>query len=75
MAEKKTMKEMCDVIVEADFLRKEDGTKPTAEEIFNYSPSGELSQVFFLYYEALAILKRYDEMPKWVRAMIQPKEA
>ena len=43
---------MCDTIVEADFLTIE-GRKPTAEEIFNYSPTGELSEVFNWYYTAL----------------------
>ena len=36
---------MCEAIVEADFLRKKDGAAPTAEEIFNYSPTGELSKI------------------------------
>lgn len=44
-----TMKQMCERIVEADLLEKTDGTKPTAEEIFNYSSTGELSQVFMWY--------------------------
>lgn len=51
-----TMKEMCELIARADFLRKDDGTAPTAEEIFNYSPSGELFMVFAWYEKAKCIL-------------------
>ena len=51
-----TGKEMCELIVKADFLRKEDGTPPTAEEIWNYSPTGELLMVFEWYQTAKRIL-------------------
>lgn len=49
-----TGKEMCEAIVRADFLRKADGTAPTAEEIWNSSPTGELVQVFEWYQHAAA---------------------
>jgi hypothetical protein len=48
-----TMQEMCEHIVNADILQfKDDGTSPKAEEIFNYSRSGELYMVFKWYEEA-----------------------
>lgn len=55
-----TMKEMCDEIVRADFLRFEDGSAPTAEQIYKSSPGGDLSSVFFWYYEAIEILARKE---------------
>ncbi len=51
-----TGKEMCETIVKADFLRKDDGTAPTADEIWNYSPTGEISMVILWYWEAKEIL-------------------
>ncbi len=51
-----TGKEMCERIVEAGILRKPDGTAPTAEEVWNSSPSGELAQVAAWYEEAVAVL-------------------
>lgn len=47
--ERVTGKEMCETIVKADFLRNEDGTALTAEEIWNSDPHGELWHVFALY--------------------------
>ena len=47
-----TGKEMCETIVKADFLRKPDGTAPTASEIWNYSSTGELFMVFQWYEQA-----------------------
>jgi len=48
-----TMKEMCEHIVKADIVQfKDNKTSPTAEEVFNYSPSGELYMVFQWYNEA-----------------------
>ena len=51
-----TMKQMCETIVRAGILKKEDGSAPTPLEIFNYSPTGELSQVFLWYNQAKAVL-------------------
>lgn len=51
-----TMREMCETIERADFLRKPDGTAPTAREIFDYSPSGELFMVFAWYEQAQGLL-------------------
>ncbi len=47
-----TMKDMCETIVESGLLRYENGSPPTAKEIFNYSFAGELSMVFEWYKEA-----------------------
>ena len=58
MPQQISMKEMIDEIIKADFLIKKDGTKPTAEEIFNYSSTGELYMVFAWYYEAVKILTK-----------------
>ncbi len=45
-----------EIIVKADILRKVDGSAPTAGEIFNYSSSGELSELFTWYPIALCSL-------------------
>lgn len=59
-----TMKQMCEAIVEADFLRFKDGRKPTPEEVFNYSPSGELYQVFAWYDVAVALKDAQASAPR-----------
>lgn len=51
-----TMKEVCKTIVEADFLRLPDGSAPSAEEIYNSSPTGELFHVFDWYEQAKLII-------------------
>jgi hypothetical protein len=55
------MQEMCETIVKADFLRRKDGTAPTAREIFDYSPTGELFMVFEWYQTAKLILESREE--------------
>ncbi len=52
-----TMKQMCETIVKADCIALPDGTKPTAEEIYNYSATGELIMVFEWYAIATAVLE------------------
>jgi hypothetical protein len=52
-----SMKDMCETIVESHLLMRPDGTPPTAEEIFNYSPTGELYMVFEWYEMALILIK------------------
>jgi hypothetical protein len=49
-----TYKEMCETIAAANILKFQDGTQPTAEQIFNYSPTGEL----FMIPEWYAIAKK-----------------
>lgn len=51
-----TMKAMCEHIVKADFIENKDDTKPTAEELFNYSPTGELYMVFEWYKMACILI-------------------
>lgn len=58
---KKTGKQMCETIVEAKILEKRDGTSPTAEEIWNYSSTGELYMIFEWYQDAIAKLKYEKE--------------
>lgn len=53
----KTFKEICEFIAEADILRNKAGEPPTAEEIFNYSPTGELFMIS-VWYEQAKIWKR-----------------
>jgi hypothetical protein len=53
---------MCDVIVRADILRKKDGSKLTAEEIFNYSPTGELYEIFSWYEYAQKVIAAQDSI-------------
>lgn len=43
-----SMKDMCEHIAKAGFLER-DGVPLTAEQIYNYSPSGELFMVFQWY--------------------------
>lgn len=54
-----TMKQMCEHIVKAGILERPDGTKPTAKEIFDYSPRGELYMVFEWYKTACEVLKHH----------------
>lgn len=49
-------KEMCETIIRAGILVKSDGTAPTAEEIWYYSPTGELNRVFLWYDMARCVL-------------------
>ena len=44
-----TMKDMCELIVKSKILNDDDGSGPTAREIYKSSPTGELSQVFIWY--------------------------
>jgi len=46
MSEQLTMRQMCETIERAGFLAKPDGSLMTAPEIFEYSPTGELSMVW-----------------------------
>jgi len=55
-----TGKEVCELIVKADFLRKPDGTAPTADEIWESSPTGELYQVFQWFEQAKLIIGLRD---------------
>lgn len=55
MVERVTMKEMCETIERSGILKRPDGTSPTAEEIYRYSPTGELFMVFAWYDAAKAI--------------------
>ena len=50
-----TMKTRCEHIAKAGFVTVDD-RPATPEEIFNYSPTGELSQVFFWYRIAVVLL-------------------
>ncbi len=51
-----TLGDMCKEIADSEMLTKKDGTHPTAEEIFNYSPTGELFMVF-QWYQELQLIK------------------
>ncbi len=59
MNEGPTVKEMCETIATAGVIKKHNGEAYTAEEIFNYSPSGELSMVF-LWYSMVQALNKVD---------------
>lgn len=68
-----TMNEMCETIVESGILRKKDGSELTPEEIYNYSPTGELFMIFIWYGEALVRLGR--EVPDFMKNMLpQPED-
>jgi hypothetical protein len=51
-----TIREMCETIERARILRKTDGTHPTAREIFEYSPTGELYMLCEWHQLALEVL-------------------
>lgn len=51
-----TGKDICDHIEKSKILVKDDGTRPTSEEIWNSSPTGELYKVFEWYNIACAII-------------------
>lgn len=56
-----TGRQMCEAIRAADFLRKANGTAPTAKEIWESSPSGELYQVFEWFEIAKVVNPSYFE--------------
>lgn len=56
-----TMEKMCEFIFESGLLRREDDSIPTAMEIFNYSPTGELFMIFEWYNMAKAALKEKED--------------
>lgn len=56
-----TCKEICEIIEEAKILFHPDNTPLTAEEIFNYSPTGELYMLQYWYVIATEKLKRKKE--------------
>ncbi len=71
-----TFQEMCEIIAEANhrrpFLRfVDDGSLPTAEEIFHYSPTGELAKLFDWYEMAECVLKT-GEFPDWAQLTNTP---
>ena len=71
-----TFKEMCDIIVAADFLRKKDGTAPTSEEIFNYNSTGELFMIFEWYEVAHKITMAQAELARLFKLAIDdPQES
>ena len=50
-----TGKEMCDFIAKHNIMEHDDGTPFTAEDYWNYSPTGELAMVYVWYEMALAL--------------------
>lgn len=52
-----SLKEMCETIEKSGILKRKDGgSSPTAEEIFNYSPTGELIMIWEWYQVACLVL-------------------
>lgn len=51
-----TARQACEHIVRAGFLEKENGECLTAIEVYNYSPSGEMSSIFYWYKIACFII-------------------
>lgn len=56
-----TYMEMCKTIEKAAILTRRDGSKPTANEIWNYSPSGEIYMLHVWYGIAVAALSTKEE--------------
>jgi hypothetical protein len=52
-----TYKEACAVIEQSKIFTKPDGTHPTAKEIWEYSPTGELSAIPEWYEMAKKVLE------------------
>lgn len=63
-----TIKEMCEVIAQSKMLTNKKGEHPTAEQVFKYSPTGELFDIFFWYPEACKIL---GIEPRYSKAIIK----
>jgi len=40
-----SFKDKCEIIEKSKLLQNKDGTYPTAEEVFNYSPTGALYEI------------------------------
>jgi len=59
-----SIRQMCETIEKAKILEKSDGSLLTAEEIYNYSPTGELFMVFQWYECAIKILEMIDNSPQ-----------
>lgn len=57
-----TGRRMCETIARANILVKSDGTSPTPEEIWKYSPAGELFEIPGWYMAALIALD--EPMPE-----------
>jgi len=57
-----TLKQMCETIANTRLLTKKDGSHPTAEEIFNYSPTGELFMIWEWYAMAKALEAELDKI-------------
>jgi hypothetical protein len=52
-----TFKDACETISKSGILRRPDGTTLTAEEVWNYSPTGELFMIPEWYDEAKIVLR------------------
>lgn len=52
-----TLARMCAIIAESRILKRKDGSCPTEQEIFNYSPRGELAMIWEWYLPARDILE------------------
>ena len=57
---------MCETIVEAGILKSPDGSAPTAEQIWEYSPTGELFMIYEWYHLALIALGRVAESQEFL---------
>ena len=68
----KTFEQMCATIVEAGFLRKKTGELLTAQEIFNYSPTGELYMLFEWYELAVKILAAKASLRAILLRLLEP---
>ena len=65
-----TFKEMCEYIAAAKFLSRDEHYL-TAEEIFNYSPTGELYMLFEWYGIAVKVNEARAELSKTLREMMK----
>ena len=67
-----TFKEMCEYIAAAQFLRKDEHYL-TSEEIFNYSPTGELYMLFEWYCIAVKVNEARAKLNATLRTMMAKK--
>jgi len=53
----KTFKEVCEVIAESNILSNKEGINPTPEQVFDYSPTGELFMLWEWYEIAVQVIE------------------
>lgn len=66
-----SIEDMCLEIEKGKFLKDKEGKNPTATEIYNYSPTGELFMIFTWYGMAIEVKKMKSKLDILIKATIQ----